>query len=309
MWQLQQLEQFRAVYERGSLSAAARALGLTQPALSRGLQKLEAEVGAALFQRHTRALRPTQFAHQLYRQSVRVLNETAGLDRVVERFQRGREGLVRLGCGPFVPDILMLGLAAGLQRLGEHIHLDVHTDQFDALREGLYGYAYDFLVYDGRRRSGLDPDDVVVESLLNLPLKVVAPAHWLRGEARAAATDEAAAREFVAERPWAMPRVAPEYRDHVRTWFRDQLIGRRGAEFIMPTSSSCLALCRAGRALTLSPEILIETDRAAGILAVLPLDVGASVETCAYRLRSRPLSDAAARVWRVMVEASRPTAG
>ncbi|QJX01725.1 LysR family transcriptional regulator [Alcanivorax sp. IO_7] len=52
-WQLQQLIQFRAVYEHGSLSAAARALGVSQPALSRALAKLEEELGAALFQRHT----------------------------------------------------------------------------------------------------------------------------------------------------------------------------------------------------------------------------------------------------------------
>ena len=64
MWQLHHLAQFRAVYEHGSVSAAARALGLTQPALSRSLQKLEESVGAALFQRHTRALRPTDLPFQ-----------------------------------------------------------------------------------------------------------------------------------------------------------------------------------------------------------------------------------------------------
>ena len=63
-WQLQQLIQFRAVYEHGSLSAAARALGVSQPALSRALAKLEEELGAALFQRHTRALRPTEADEQ-----------------------------------------------------------------------------------------------------------------------------------------------------------------------------------------------------------------------------------------------------
>lgn len=307
MWQLQQLEQFQAVYEQGSLSAAARALGLSQPTLSRALQKLEAEVGAALFQRHTRALRPTELARLLYRQTTQVLRETAGLDRLVERFHAGREGLVRLGCGPFVPDILSRNLAAGLQHHGLRIHLDVHTDHFEALCEGLYGYRYDFLVYDGRRRTTLpDRDDVVMESLLSLPLRVVVPAQWLRGEARDARDQEAAARALMAGRPWALPRVAPEYGRYAEAWFREMLAARRGAEFVMPTISSCLALCRAGRALTLAPDVLVEEDVAAGILVALPLDMGVSVQTSAYRLRSRPLSEAAGRVWRLMLDAPLP---
>ena len=51
MWQLQELTRFRAVYEHGSLSAAARALGPSQPALSRSLQRLEQSAGAPLFER------------------------------------------------------------------------------------------------------------------------------------------------------------------------------------------------------------------------------------------------------------------
>lgn len=307
MWHLQQLQQFQSVYEQGSLSAAARALGLSQPALSRALQKLEAEVGAPLFQRHTRALRPTQLAHLLYRQTTRVLRETAGLDRLVERFHAGREGLVRLGCGPFVPDILSQNLAVGLRRHGLRIHLDVHTDHFEALCEGLYAYRYDFLVYDGRQRADLpDRDDVVMEPLLHLPLRVVAPAQWLQGEAREAGTQESAARALMAGKPWALPRVAPEYGRRAEVWFQKMLVERRGAEFVMPTISSCLALCRAGRALTLAPDVLIQEDAAAGILTALPLDMGGSVQICVYRLRSRPLSEAAGRVWRLMLESQLP---
>lgn len=302
-WQLQQLIQFRAVYEHGSLSAAARALGVSQPALSRALAKLEEELGTALFQRHTRALRPTEFATELYRQASRVLHESAGLDRLVERFQEGREGRVRLGCGPFVPDLLSRKLARAMERAGLNLHLDVHTDHFETLREGLYGYRYDFLLYDGRRRGDVpDHDDVVVEPLLSLPLRMVAPAAWVRGEGRAALESEPAARAFAASRPWAMPRVSADYGRRAAPWFHRMLVARRGAEFLMPTLSACVGLCRAGHALTLAPDILIEDELAAGWLVPLPLEVGVASETCAYRLRSRPLSQAAGRLWRLLVD-------
>lgn len=303
MWQLQQLVQFRAVYEYRSLSAAARALGVTQPALSRALQKLEEQLGAPLFQRDTRSLRPTEFATALYRQASRVLRESAGLDQMVERFQQGREGQVRLGCGPFVPDLLARELARAMERAGLKLHLDVHTDHFEALREGLYGYRYDFLLYDVRGRANLpDLDDAVVEPLLDLPLRMVAPADWLRGEARAALDSEEAALAFVAGRPWAMPRVSPDYGRQAAPWFHRLLMERNGAEFLMPTLSACVGLCRAGHALTLAPDALIREELAAGWLVSLPLDVGASAHTCAYRLRSRPLSQAAGRLWRLLAE-------
>ncbi|HEX5676888.1 MAG TPA: LysR family transcriptional regulator [Alcanivorax sp.] len=314
MWQLQELARFRAVYEHGSLSAAARALGLSQPALSRSLQRLEQRAGAPLFQRHTRSLRATELADTLHRQVTRILDEAAGLDRLVEAFHDGRSGLVRIGCGPFVPDLLTERLAGPLQRsratMDAGVRLEIHSDHFESLCEGLYAYRYDFLVYDGRQRSALpDRDDVEELPLLQLPLEVVAPASWLVGKDAAAAGDGDAALAFMADRPWALPRVAPEYRRQIAPWFRELLVARRGAEFQMATISSCLALCRAGRAVTVAPRSLIEDDLNAGRLKVLPLDAGVTVSACAYRLRSHPLSQAASEVWRLLKRGALARAG
>lgn len=305
MWQLEELSRFRAVYEHGSLSAAARALGLSQPALSRSLQRLEQRAGAPLFERHTRSLRPTELARTLYRQVSRILDESAGLDRLVEGFHDGRSGLVRLGCGPFLPDLLTLRLAGPLQRsratMDTGVRLEIHSDHFESLCGGLYAYRYDFLVYDGRKGAALpDRDDVEEIPLLEMPLEVVAPASWLGGKAVAALDDSDSALALMADRPLALPRVAPEYRRQIAPWFRELLLARRGAEFQMATISSCLALCRAGRAVTVAPRSLVEDDLQAGRLRLLPLDAGVAVAACAYRLRSHPLSQAASEVWRLL---------
>lgn len=301
MWPLQQLVQFRAVYEHDSLSAAARALGMSQPALSHSLSKLEARVGGALFQRHTRSLRPTELARALYKQAGRVLDEVAGLDLLVARFHEGRSGLVRIGCGPFAPDILGQSLAGPLRREGSGIRLDLHADQFDALQEGLYAYRYDFLVYDRPQLETLaDQADTVVQPLRHLPLRVVASAAWVRGEKEPVGEDPAAARAFMARMPWALPIVPMEYRQRLSPWFQALLEQRKGAEYQMAAISSCLALCRAGQAITVAPDLLIEADIASGHLLTLPLDTGVRVDVSACRLRSHPLSDAAARVWQLL---------
>ena len=57
---------FGAVVEHGSLSAAARALGLSQPTLGRHMEALEAALGTVLFERTLTGLKPTETALRLY---------------------------------------------------------------------------------------------------------------------------------------------------------------------------------------------------------------------------------------------------
>jgi DNA-binding transcriptional LysR family regulator len=57
---------FGAVVEAGSLSAAARKLGLSQPTLGRHIETLEHDLGIALFERTLQGLKPTDTALRLY---------------------------------------------------------------------------------------------------------------------------------------------------------------------------------------------------------------------------------------------------
>jgi DNA-binding transcriptional LysR family regulator len=56
-WEL--YRSFLAVMREGSLSAAARALGMTQPSLGRHMRELESTLGAVLFARSPQGLTPT----------------------------------------------------------------------------------------------------------------------------------------------------------------------------------------------------------------------------------------------------------
>ena len=65
-----------AVLDEGSLSAAARILGMTQPTVARHVDALEASLGAALFVRSQRGLEPTDLAQAL-RPHARIMATTA----------------------------------------------------------------------------------------------------------------------------------------------------------------------------------------------------------------------------------------
>lgn len=59
------LSSFLAVYRYGSLRKAANALDITQPAISKQLQSLEAKLNQKLFKQSGRGVKPTEYAHHL----------------------------------------------------------------------------------------------------------------------------------------------------------------------------------------------------------------------------------------------------
>ena len=60
------LRAFVRTLEGGSFSAAAKELGIGQPAISKRIALLEGEFGTQLFLRTTRKLKPTAEAHRIY---------------------------------------------------------------------------------------------------------------------------------------------------------------------------------------------------------------------------------------------------
>ena len=75
MMKLSGLRDFLAVAERGSLRAAARQLGNTQPAISRSIQELERELGLALFERRSTGVTLTPMGEVFLRRASAVNNE------------------------------------------------------------------------------------------------------------------------------------------------------------------------------------------------------------------------------------------
>lgn len=97
--ELRTLRYFLAVCEHGTMSRAAGALHMTQPALSRQMAALERELGCALLERHSRSVTPTEKGLYLRRRA----QEIVGLaDRTVSDFAHADgivAGDVRIGAG------------------------------------------------------------------------------------------------------------------------------------------------------------------------------------------------------------------
>ena len=104
---LTQLRHLIAVAERGSLRAAARELGVAQPAVTRSIQELERELGVPLLERHARGVFVTDMGQLLLRRAGSIVHEVR---RAQEEIQQSNGGLAGTVTGAFssVPHVSML---------------------------------------------------------------------------------------------------------------------------------------------------------------------------------------------------------
>lgn len=87
---------FLAIAEDGSLSAAARRLGMSQPTVGRRLSALEESLGATLFIRTAQGLLPTDAGEAILENARRMNEEARAISRLADGSNRGLSGPVTL---------------------------------------------------------------------------------------------------------------------------------------------------------------------------------------------------------------------
>lgn len=103
---LQQVRDFLAVLEQGSLHGAARASGQTQPALSRSLRRLEADLGAPLFERHAGGMRANAIGQRFAEHARRLAREAEQARDAVAQLRGAAGGRVFYGIS-VAPSLLL----------------------------------------------------------------------------------------------------------------------------------------------------------------------------------------------------------
>jgi LysR family transcriptional regulator for metE and metH len=174
------LSLLREVEQRGSLTAAAKSLGLTQSALSHSVRKLEQQLGIPIWEREGRGLRLTNAGRYLMALSKRLLPQLEHAEHVLSQFSKGERGTLRIGmeCHPCYRWLLKV-VEPYLQAFPD-VDLDVKQRfQFGGIG-ALFGHEIDMLVTpDPLRRKGLHFEPVFdYEQVL-----VVAKQHSFAGRA------------------------------------------------------------------------------------------------------------------------------
>ncbi len=96
--QLKSMVVFAHIIEQGSLSGAAKHIGLSRAVVSYHLKKLEAEFGIKLLNRSTRSMVMTEAGEAFY-QRCRTVTEQASLAHIqMENAKREPEGMLKISC-------------------------------------------------------------------------------------------------------------------------------------------------------------------------------------------------------------------
>lgn len=187
------LKYFLRVAEEGSISQAAKVLGIAQPALSRQVQLLKEDLGVTLFRRTRRGVEITEEGERLRSATAAPLRQ---LELAVQyvgsplaRLERG----VRLGMPESAVGLLAAPLIGSLTTVFPRVNLSVAVGSTDVLVEAMLKGAVDValinpvpddrvfyrgllsedLVVMGGPRTGLDPSrEVAFAEFVEMPLVI-----------------------------------------------------------------------------------------------------------------------------------------
>ncbi|MCC5970284.1 MAG: LysR family transcriptional regulator [Pararhodobacter sp.] len=267
--ELRQIHYFVAIAEAEHFGRAALRLRIAQPALSRQMKLLEAEMGIDLFERLPRGVRLTEAGRTF-------LNETRGLQAQIARAvdaaraaAAGQHGALRLG---FIEAAAWQGLVPDALRLfrarfpGVELTLASMptADQLGALRQGTLDGA---LVY-----NPLPAEDLSATPLVRHPVVLAVPV-----ESPLAARAQVSLRDLV-DYPLIgfQRRASPRFFDDVHTRFRALGITPRYiAELMVETDILALVSAGAGIALANSCQ---KWRQPHGVRFVEVHDLGVSLE-------------------------------
>ncbi|AWL05082.1 LysR family transcriptional regulator [Massilia oculi] len=255
------LSLIREVDRRGSLTAAADVLCLTQSALSHTVKKLEQQLGTPVWTREGRSLRLTQAGRSLLALAERVLPQLEHAERLMHEYARGERGTLRIGmeCHPCYQWLLKVVdpyLAAWPE-----VDVDVKQRfQFGGLK-ALHGYEIDLLV---------TPDPLFKPGLRFVPVfdyeqvLVVGSSHPLAG--RTHAEPAALPDDVLITYPVDLERL-----DIYNQFFLPAGCAPRQRKTI-ETTDIMLQMVASGRGVAALPRWLVEEY--AGRMAVTPVRLG-----------------------------------
>lgn len=115
---------FAAVVAEGSLSAAARTLGISQPTIGRHVETLEADLGLVLFERSLSGLKPNPAALRLYEPVRKAHEALAEANILAEGAQTSEGGSVRITASATISNYVLPAILKRVRRLHPTIAIE-----------------------------------------------------------------------------------------------------------------------------------------------------------------------------------------
>ncbi len=302
--ELKQLRQVVALAEHGSFVRAAAALHISQPALSRSIQSLEAQFGSELFLRSSGGAVPSDLGRLYIERARDLLRMADELDREAVSHGNLRTGRVAVGGGPYPAEAVLARAAAGFVQQFPGISIQVHSRSWDELARRLRSRELDFFLAEISTLQR-EPDLEIVPMPSTHPMYFVARAeHPLVGKGRGVSVADALAWPIVAP-----SRVPPRVLDPMLLAHRN--VAARLAPAHPFPAIECNALAPAKRivlnsdAITASIPSCVATELECGLLVLLTREPWMHLHYGVVTLKGRPRTQVAEKFLEFVLEAER----
>jgi DNA-binding transcriptional LysR family regulator len=168
---LQQLAYLREVALRGSMSAAAEALHVSQPALSQALAELARRLGVALFEKSGRGRRLTEAGRDVLRFAEETLTGAEALSRRLVSLRDGEAGTLTAGMIDAAGLYLLPDIVRRYRAAHPIVELKLVVDTSEALLRRLRAFELDLAFVVGP----VEDADLAAVEVLREPLHIYAP--------------------------------------------------------------------------------------------------------------------------------------
>jgi len=169
------LEAFRTVVDLRSVTGAAAAMGITQPAVSAQIARLEDEVGFSLFERAGGRLKPTAEALLFYAEVSKALSGFDRLTQAAEQIRTAQSGRLIVASHPSAAISLLPGIVAAFVRDRPGVSVRLVTRSSDVISQLLPAESFDL----GIAELPIDESGVVLTRFRMRCVAIVPPGHEL----------------------------------------------------------------------------------------------------------------------------------
>lgn len=240
---LRHMRIFQKIYETQSVTRAAEALHMTQPAVTRALQELEKYYGLRLFERLNRRLTVTEAGRRMYDYALHLTETFDTMEKSLRDWER--QGVLRVGASVSLGCSLLPQLARTFQEEHPGVEVRVRIANGELLRRDLLENRLDLALLEGEENGA---DLMLTPFAAGEMALIVPPGHPL---ARAGGATLAQAAAY--------PLLLRETGSATRS-FLDQLLMSRGLA-VQPvwesaSTQALLSAVREGLGITLVPWAL-----------------------------------------------------
>ena len=279
---LSHLRDVVAVAEHGSLRAAARRIGVTQPAITRSIREVEQELGAILFERHARGVRLTEIGAAFMRRASAVHAELRRAREEVEQLKGRNTGEITVSLSTASSLSLMPSAVKAFRKRCPDAILKISESFFRPIEPDILSGAVDF--YVGPIDIAAASQQFAVEKLFdNRRLILARKDHPLAGARRL--TD-------LVDAEWVRPVLSGTNTDvDVDLLFEEKGYDPPKVALHARSAMVMLLVIINSDLLTILPEQWLDFPLLSNLVAPLPLDEPLpGVPICIVRRRDMPLT-------------------